>query len=99
MDYFTTQHLIWAILLGGISAFSLPLGSAVGLRTKLPPNTISILAAFGAGALIAALAVELVAPTVFALGTDHAGSHHEDPNSHFFLFLRQNNDKKKKYKN
>jgi zinc transporter ZupT len=84
MEYFTTQYLIWAIMLGAISAFSLPLGSVVGLQTKLRPNTISVLAAFGAGALIAALAVELVAPTVFALHGDNGGSQHGDPYTNFY---------------
>ena len=46
MEYFTIQYLIWAIMLGAISAFSLPLGSVVGLRTNLRPGTISVLAAF-----------------------------------------------------
>ncbi len=87
MEYLSAQYLIWAIMLGAISAFSLPLGSFVGLRTKLRPNTISMLAAFGAGALIAALAVELVAPTVFALGGDHGGSHHGDPHAHFYALV------------
>ena len=87
MEYFTTQYLIWAILLGAISAFSLPLGSFVGLRTKLRSNTISMLAAFGAGALIAALAVELVAPTVLALGANHGESHHGDPKAHFYALV------------
>ena len=73
MEFFSAQYLIWAIMLGAISAFSLPLGSFVGLQTKLRPNAISVLAAFGAGALIAALAVELVAPTVFALEADNGG--------------------------
>jgi hypothetical protein len=71
MEYLSLQYLIWAVMLGGISAFSLPLDSFVGLRTKLRPNTISMLAAFGAGRLIAALAVELVAPTVFTLNADN----------------------------
>ncbi len=87
MEYFTTQYLIWAILLGAISAFSLPLGSWVGLRIKFGPNTISMLAAFGAGALVAALAVELVAPTVMALGADHGGSHGGDPKAHFYALI------------
>jgi zinc transporter ZupT len=46
-----------------------------------------MLAAFGAGALIAALAVELVAPTVLALGADHGGSHHGDPKAHFYALV------------
>jgi zinc transporter ZupT len=87
MEYFSVQYLIWAVMLGVISAFSLPLGSFVGLQTKLRPNAISVLAAFGAGALIAALAVELVAPTVFALGADHGGSHQGDPHAHFYALV------------
>ncbi len=67
MDYFSVKYLIWAIALGGISAASLPLGSILGVRFNFRPMFISILAAFGAGALIAALAVELVAPTVLEL--------------------------------
>jgi zinc transporter ZupT len=87
MEYFSVQYLIWAVMLGTISAVSLPLGSLVGLNTKLRPNAISVLAAFGAGALIAALAVELVAPTVLALGADHGGVHHGDPYSHFYALV------------
>ncbi len=87
MEYFSAQYLIWAIMLGVISAISLPLGSLVGLQTNFRANTISMLAAFGAGALLAALAVELVAPTVLALGADHGGSHHGDPRAHFYALL------------
>lgn len=67
------QYVIWAASLGGLSAVSLPLGSLVGLGTNPRPQFISVMAAFGAGALIAALSVELVAPTVAAL---HGGSGH-----------------------
>lgn len=87
MEYFTAQYLIWAIMLGAISAFSLPLGSVVGLQAKLRPDAISVLAAFGAGALIAALAVELVAPTVFALEANNGGSHHGNPYTNFYALL------------
>jgi CRP-like cAMP-binding protein len=83
MSSLNLEHLIWAITLGAISAVSLPLGSLVGIRTNPRPTIVSIMAAFGAGALIAALAVELVAPTVFALD-DHSGSsHHGDPLTNF----------------
>ena len=82
MDYFTGQYLVWAMALGGVSALSLPLGSLVGLNIRLRPIYISVLQAFGAGALIAALAVELVAPTVLALGDPH-GAHHGDPYAAF----------------
>ena len=62
--------LAWAFGLGAVSAASLPVGSWIGLVA--PPNRVGLgfLMAFGAGALLAALAIELVAPTVRAL-------HHE----------------------
>ena len=72
MESFSWQYLAWATFLGGLSAFSLPMGSFVGINTRLRPLYISILAAFGAGALIAALSVDLVAPTVEAIS--HEGS-------------------------
>jgi zinc transporter ZupT len=57
------QYLLWAVTLGAFSAVSLPLGSALGLVWR-PSNKITgFLTAFGGGALIAALSVELVAPT------------------------------------
>ena len=87
MEYFSAKYFFWAIMLGAISAFSLPLGSVVGLQTKFRPVVISLLAAFGAGALIAALAVELVAPTVFALEANDGGSHHGDPHTHFYALI------------
>jgi hypothetical protein len=57
------EYLIWAIILGALSAASLPLGSLLGLSWQPNNKTIGALTAFGGGALIAALAVELVAPT------------------------------------
>jgi zinc transporter ZupT len=69
MNYFA-----WALLLGGLSAASLPLGSLIGIRFKFTASQTSFLAAFGAGALLAALSVELVAPTTFEL-LDEGGAH------------------------
>jgi zinc transporter ZupT len=69
MNYFA-----WALLLGGLSAASLPLGSLIGIRFKFTASQTSFLAAFGAGALLAALSVELVAPTTFDL-LDEGGAH------------------------
>ena len=63
----TLKYAIWALTLGAISAASLPMGSLVGLTVRFKERYIAIFAAFGAGALIAALSVELVAPTAFAL--------------------------------
>jgi zinc transporter ZupT len=64
-------YLWWAIALGGLSAVSLPLGSIVGLTLRPGPTLSGTLAAFGGGALIAALSVEIVAPVVEALHDDH----------------------------
>ena len=74
----TLTHVLWALALGAVSAVSLPLGSLIGLNVRFSSRSIAIFAAFGAGALIAALSVELVAPTAFALtesnqpGKEHA---------------------------
>ncbi len=69
----TAGYLWWATALGLLSAVSLPLGSLVGLVTRPGQRTTAVLAAFGAGALIAALSVELVAPTATAVvGRGHA---------------------------
>jgi zinc transporter ZupT len=87
VDYFSFQFLIWAVSLGGLSAVSLPLGSLMALRTNPRPQLISVLAAFGAGALIAALSVELVAPTVFALHAETGASHHGEPLTSFLALL------------
>src|SRR5512139_1580566 len=80
-------HFTWAIGLGLVSAVSLPLGAWIGIR-KLPrPTALSILAAFGAGALFAALTVELVAPKVTAI-SHGAGNHPSvDAYEHFFALL------------
>ncbi len=64
MDY---QFLSWAIVLGGLSAASLPLGSILGLNWQPGNRVIGGMTAFGGGALIAALAIELVAPTAMHL--------------------------------
>lgn len=87
MDYFTVEYLIWAVALGGISAVSLPLGSLIGLRGNPRPQVVSALAAFGAGALIAALTIEMVAPTLLALEVPEMASHHGDPVDAFFALL------------
>ena len=87
MDYFSLRYLIWATALGGLSAFSLPLGSAVGLLTRPRPQVISVLQTFGAGALLAALSVELVAPTLFALNGDSGAAHQGDPHTNFYALV------------
>jgi len=58
------EYALWAFILGGISAISLPLGSLLGISWEPKPAITASLTAFGAGALLAALSVELIAPTV-----------------------------------
>lgn len=87
MTDLTLTYVLWALTLGAISAVSLPIGSLVGLNVRFSPRYIAIFAAFGAGALIAALSVELVAPTAFALTVlnHESGSGHAYAN--FFALL------------
>ena len=87
MEYINIEYLIWAIALGAISAVSLPLGSLIGIQTNPRPRLISALAAFGAGALIAALSVELVAPTIFALESPEGHSTHGNPIAGFLALV------------
>lgn len=61
---FTSKFAWWAFILGGLSAISLPLGSLLGLAWKPSPKITAVFTAFGGGALLAALSIELVAPTV-----------------------------------
>lgn len=87
MAYFTIEYLVWAVALGAITAVSLPLGSFVGIYANPRPQIISTMAAFGAGALIAALSVELVAPTIFALEVAENSSHHGNPVDNFLALV------------
>ncbi|MCK5468668.1 MAG: hypothetical protein KAI99_09165, partial [Cyclobacteriaceae bacterium] len=80
------QYIVWACLLGALSAASLPLGSWIGLKFRFTSSQLSFLAAFGAGALLAALSVELIAPTTMALVAGESG-HHGDPKSAFFAMV------------
>ena len=53
-----------AFLFGGLSAASLPLGAAIGLWLKPGLRLTAAVMAFGAGALLCALALELVVPAL-----------------------------------
>ncbi|RPH95150.1 MAG: hypothetical protein EHM68_13045 [Lysobacterales bacterium] len=53
-----------AFLFGGLSALSLPLGAAVGLWLNPGLRLTAAVMAFGAGALLCALALELVVPAL-----------------------------------
>jgi zinc transporter ZupT len=77
----TQQYASWAFLIGAISAISLLFGSICGILFNPKPKLTASLTAFGAGALLAALSVELIAPTVESIvasskdGSEHAQSH------------------------
>ena len=60
----TVKYAIWAFVIGALVTISLPLGAMSGLAFKPGPKMTAIFTAFGAGALMAALSVELIAPTV-----------------------------------
>jgi CRP-like cAMP-binding protein len=74
----------WAFALGALSAIALPLGSACGLLLRPGPRLSGAMAAFGAGALLAALSVELVAPTAMGLASR---SELEDPLAALVIML------------
>jgi CRP-like cAMP-binding protein len=80
-------HFVWAIGLGLVSAVSLPLGAWIGIRKIPQPSALSILAAFGAGALFAALTIELVAPKVMAIAHGAGGHPSLEAYEHFFALL------------
>ncbi len=60
----TTKYALWAFVIGALVTISLPMGAIAGLAFKPSAKTTAIFTAFGAGALLAALSVELIAPTV-----------------------------------
>ena len=60
----TTKYALWSFLIGALVTISLPLGALTGLAFKPNAKTTASLTAFGGGALLAALSVELIAPTV-----------------------------------
>ena len=60
----TVKYAVWAFIIGALVTISLPLGAMSGLAFKPGPKMTAIFTAFGGGALLAALSVELIAPTV-----------------------------------
>lgn len=59
-------YVFWAFMLGVICSGSLLIGALLGIYFKMPKRIVGLLAAFGAGALLSALAIELVAPSIEA---------------------------------
>lgn len=85
---FDWTFFTWALMLGALSAISLPLGSLLGLSSRPPTWLVGAMTAFGGGALIAALTVELVAPTALAVAEQgHHEGGHGDSVSHLLAVL------------
>ncbi len=59
-------YVAWAFILGVMCSASLLMGALIGIYFKLPQRVVGLMAAFGAGALMSALAIELVAPSIDA---------------------------------
>lgn len=70
----SSKYMLWAFILGGLSALSLVLGSILGILWQPNPRLTAGFTAFGAGALLAALSVELIAPTVQEFVGDKNGA-------------------------
>ena len=84
------QHYIWAFSIGGLSAVSLLIGSILGSYWKPGKLMTSTLTAFGAGALLSALAIELVAPTVMSILHTENASHvvdHREAMDQFVMLI------------
>lgn len=58
------DNVMVAFLFGGLSALSLPLGAALGLWLRPGLKVTAAVMAFGAGALLCALALEIVVPSL-----------------------------------
>ena len=63
--------LLAALFWGGLSAVSLPLGSLIGLWTRPERRVTSALMAFGGGALLFALTIELFGHVLHVAGDGH----------------------------
>ena len=66
------DHVTLAFLFGGLSALSLPLGAAVGIWLNPGLRLTAAVMAFGAGALLCALVLELVVPALSHFPDDPA---------------------------
>jgi zinc transporter ZupT len=59
-------YVAWAFILGVMCSVSLLIGALMGIYFKMSNRIVGLMAAFGAGALLSALAIELVAPSIDA---------------------------------
>jgi zinc transporter ZupT len=59
-------YVVWAFFLGVMCSVSLVIGALLGVYFQMSKRIVGLMAAFGAGALLSALAIELVAPSIDA---------------------------------
>ncbi len=59
-------YVVWAFILGVMCSVSLLIGALLGIYFKMSKRIVGLMAAYGAGALLSALAIELVAPSIDA---------------------------------
>lgn len=59
-------YVAWAFILGVMCSVSLLIGALLGMYFKMSKRIVGLMAAYGAGALLSALAIELVAPSIDA---------------------------------
>jgi len=78
------RFILWAFILGGLSAISLVIGSVLGIVWKPSARITAAFTAFGAGALLAALSVELIAPTVIEF-VENSNSNTQQEKGHDML--------------
>jgi zinc transporter ZupT len=61
-----STYVVWAFILGVMCSVSLMIGAVLGIYFKMSKRIVGLMAAYGAGALLSALAIELVAPSIYA---------------------------------
>ena len=77
----------WAFILGVMCSVSLLIGALLGIYFKMSKRIVGLMAAFGAGALLSALAIELVAPSIDAfMQASTAGFAREDDSAVIKIF-------------
>jgi zinc transporter, ZIP family len=60
------MYVAWAFMLGVMCSVSLLIGALLGIYFHMSKRVVGLMAAYGAGALLSALAIELVAPSIDA---------------------------------
>jgi len=86
------EYAWWALLLGALAASALLLGAGTAIVWKPRAGLTAAMTAFGAGALLAALSVEIVAPHAMAVLGHEAGgpegaTHGADPATTLLVLL------------